>query len=77
MEEAGELCEDPIMKNCSTTVFDQDIEYTLFEGTRVENMMEYTGRMVQVAIAVVVRGMKEGQVMVAYVTAGAAFAAWA
>ena len=43
----------------------------------VKNISEYAGRLLRVAVAVIVKGMKRGEVMVAYVMAAAAFLAWA
>lgn len=77
LAEAGELCQRPVPRNCSAAVFDGNFEFTLFEGERQESIPEYAGRLLRVAVAVIVKGMKKGEVMVAYVMAAAAFLAWA
>jgi hypothetical protein len=77
LAEAGELCQQPVPRNCSAAVFDGNFEFTMFEGERQESIPEYAGRLLRVAVAVIVKGMKRGEVMVAYVMAAAAFLAWA
>ena len=73
---AGELCQEPVPRNCSAAVFDGNFEFTLFDGERQESIPEYAGRLLRIAVAVIVKGMKRGEVMVAYVMAAAAFLAW-
>ena len=72
----GSLCEDPTPRNCSEAVYDGGFDFTLFDGERRETLPEYAGRLLRIAVAVVVKGMKRGEVMVAYVTTSAAFLAW-
>jgi hypothetical protein len=57
-------------------VFDGNFNATLFDGERQESIPEYAGRLLRIAVAVIVKGMKRGEVMVAYVMAAAAFLAW-
>ena len=73
---AGELCQEPVPRNCSAAVFDGNFNVTLFNGERQESIPEYAGRLLRIAVAVIVKGMKRGEVMVAYVMAAAAFLAW-
>jgi hypothetical protein len=72
----GDLCGEPTPRNCSAGIYDGVFNFTLFDGERQESIAEYAGRLLRIAVAVVVKGMKRGEVMVAYVNASAAFLAW-